>query len=270
MPPAGHTHATLAAGTGLSGGSYNGGAAATFAVTYGTAAGTAVQGNQTATITAGTGLSGGISGDALGDGFAATLNVGGGSGITANADSLALGPLTANWSQTGAYDVVLGNAASELQILESAGATYYGTFDVGDLSANQTYTFGTGGTVWTSGNDGADSTLDADLLDGVQGSGYQARVSGTCAVGSSIRAINADGTVTCEAQGDPLHRSTPPQGNSITTVDATDNVGEYTSITIGADGLPVVSYFDGGPLHYDLKVLHCGNAACTPATRAAP
>jgi len=37
--------------------------------------------------------------------------------------------------------------------MESAGATYYGTLDVGDLGANATYTFsGTSGTVHTTGN----------------------------------------------------------------------------------------------------------------------
>ena len=165
--PTTHTHANLTPGTGLSGTAYNGGApVSNWAVVYGTAAGSAVQGNQAATISAGSGLTGGVSGDALGDGFSATLNVAGGNGISAAADALNLGPFTADWSQTGAFDLLLNNAGSELRILESAGATYFGTFDVGDLGANQTYTFGTGGTVWTSGNDGTGSTLDADLLDG--------------------------------------------------------------------------------------------------------
>jgi hypothetical protein len=81
------------------------------------------------------------------------LDIGAGSGITANANDIALGPLTANWNQTGAFDISLNNAASELQILESTGATFFGTLDVGDLAANATYTLsGTSGTILTDTN----------------------------------------------------------------------------------------------------------------------
>ncbi len=60
--------------------------------------------------------------------------------------TLALGPFTADWNQTGAFDISLNNASSELRILESVGGLYYGTLDVGDLTASRTYTFpdGTG------------------------------------------------------------------------------------------------------------------------------
>lgn len=74
-------------------------------------------------------------------------------GFTITGTTVDLGPLTADWSQTGAYDIVLANASSELRLLESSGGTYYGTLDVGDLSADATYTFaGTGGTVIATGN----------------------------------------------------------------------------------------------------------------------
>ena len=55
-------------------------------------------------------------------------------------------------------------------------------------------------------------------------------------------------------------------GNISTTVDSAGDVGQYTSITIGADGLGLISYFDG--TNRDLKVLHCGNAACNSGNTA--
>jgi hypothetical protein len=42
-------------------------------------------------------------------------------------------------------------------------------------------------------------------------------------------------------------------------------MGLYNSITIGADGLPVISYQDGTNL--DLKVAKCANAFCAPYFR---
>jgi predicted regulator of Ras-like GTPase activity (Roadblock/LC7/MglB family) len=50
-------------------------------------------------------------------------------------------------------------------------------------------------------------------------------------------------------------------GNTITTVDSAGWLGEYSSIAIGTDGLPVISYLDG--TYKDLKVAKCGNAACS-------
>ena len=50
-------------------------------------------------------------------------------------------------------------------------------------------------------------------------------------------------------------------GNTITTVDSADNVGTYNSIRLGADGLPVISYYD--QTNFDLKVAKCGDTACS-------
>ncbi|MBN1484922.1 MAG: hypothetical protein JXA37_09385 [Chloroflexia bacterium] len=86
---------------------------------------------------------------------------------------------------------------------------------------------------------------------------YQQRVSGSCTVGSTVRAINTDGSVVCEA-----HDTRPVY--SLTTLDSTGSVGRETSITVGTDGLGLISYRDS--TNGDLKVAHCDNVACTNAT----
>ena len=54
-------------------------------------------------------------------------------------------------------------------------------------------------------------------------------------------------------------------GNTLIAVDSVGNLGQYTSITIGADGQPVISYYDAG--NGDMKVAKCGNAFCSPYFR---
>jgi hypothetical protein len=50
-------------------------------------------------------------------------------------------------------------------------------------------------------------------------------------------------------------------GNSSTTPDSVGNVGLYTSLAVGTDGFPVISYFNG--TNAGLKVVKCGDSACT-------
>jgi hypothetical protein len=49
-------------------------------------------------------------------------------------------------------------------------------------------------------------------------------------------------------------------GNTSTSVDTTGDVGLWNSITIGPDGLGLISYQD--LTNFDLKLLHCGNLLC--------
>ena len=85
------------------------------------ALGTDTTGSYVSTITSGNG----VSAIATGEGSTPTVS---------------LAALTADWNQTGAFDISLNNAASELKILESAGGTFFGILDTSDLSADRTVT----------------------------------------------------------------------------------------------------------------------------------
>ena len=65
-----------------------------------------------------------------------------------------------------------------------------------------------------------------------------------------------------------MARCTTGECSAITanTVDDVGQVGRFSSITVGADGLPLISYNDLG--NADLKVLACGNVACTHTSRS--
>jgi hypothetical protein len=116
-------------------------------------------------------------------------------------------------------------------------------------------------------NDGPGSGLDADLLDGqpasafVSTSGNQT-ISGTKIFSDGIKF--ADGTTqttafTGTSPAPALNHPPLPGAGAAATADSAGNVGQYSSITIGADGLGLISHYDATGV---LMVLHCGNAAC--------
>ncbi|MEX2006795.1 MAG: MerR family DNA-binding transcriptional regulator [Candidatus Saccharimonadales bacterium] len=82
------------------------------------------------------------------------LDITTGNGIQISSDAVALGPLSADWSQTGAFDIVLNNSSSELKLLESgASPSFFAILDVGDLAADSTFTLsGSSGTLLSSAN----------------------------------------------------------------------------------------------------------------------
>jgi len=113
----------------------------------------------------------------------------------------------------------------------------------------------TGGPISTSGTLSiANGGVGAAQINSAQ---VQARVDGTCAVGEYVRGINANGSVVCSpVLGMPR----------ITFLQVPPGTGLYTSIAIGSDGLPVMSYYDSSDT--DLFFAHCDNAACTSITQA--
>lgn len=60
--------------------------------------------------------------------------------------------------------------------------------------------------------------------------------------------------------------SGPAALSSTATVDSGGNVGAYTDIAIGTDGLPLIAYF--GATTNRLKVAHCNDAACSGGDEA--
>jgi len=116
----------------------------------------------------------------------------------------------------------------------------------------------TGGPIVDSGTLGiADAGVGLAQIDTAQ---VQARINGVCFLGEYVRGINADGSVVCTPVPGAVQR--------ITSIDTANSVGFDTSIAIGADGLPVVSYADNSAS--DLKVAHCANAACTGTAAVTP
>jgi len=110
----------------------------------------------------------------------------------------------------------------------------------------------------------AQGAADADLLDGHDAAYFQRRVTDSCTVGSTIRAVNADGTVVCQTDA-RFNRPTVPTANTVTTLDSGGQVGTYTSVTIGSDGLGLISYWVD--LGDNLKAAHCANVFCVPYFR---
>jgi hypothetical protein len=136
--------------------------------------GTHTTGNYVATITNGSGISGSSS-------------------TEGGTPTIALGPLTSDWNQTGAFDISLNNASSELKILESAGATFFGILDVADLSASdKTYTFPNAtGTVITTGNISDITGLtDAQISDTLTASNFVGSGSTTNAIDLATAEVN--------------------------------------------------------------------------------
>lgn len=160
-------------------------------------------------------------------------------------------------------------AGSAIRGIDATGNVSCETIGGGDITA---VVAGTGLSGGGSVGDvtiavGSNAITAAQLADAAVGvaeidtSQVQSRVASTCAAGSSIRQINADGTVICDAL--PAGSMTPRPPFSRANIDLPGQVRDV-AITLGTDGLALISYFD--TVGKDLRVAHCSDVACNAVT----
>jgi len=162
------------------------------------------------------------------------------------------------YSETGTTSNYLAlSATNELELFNSSGV-------VQDLYLNHsggaTSLRGPAGSyVWTSGNDGASSGLDADLLDGVQGSSYLRSDANDTATGLITFSNTLDAQITLDGSG------TTWAGIKWQDVNGSDYIwynGQNSTFAIGGGGSNVA----GKKLHVDggMSVGSSADATATP------
>jgi hypothetical protein len=153
----------------------------------------------------------------------------------------------AKWSGTAwacGTDVDTTNAGTVTSVAAGAGLSG------GTITTAGTVAIATGG---VTGDMIAVGAVGAAQIDASQ---VQTRLAAACPAGQFLRGVGADGSVLCETF------TLPPTISQVDAPIAFSGVGSYSSIVIGLDGRPVISYYDGE--HSSLTVLTCGNTSCIP------
>ena len=91
-------------------------------------------------------------------------------------------------------------------------------------------------------------------------SAFQARITGTCSVGSYVVSVSSGGAVSCAS---PV--VDPRPGYSLTILASSLVAGLPVAMTVGADGRGLIAFYDTTPA---LKIAHCVDLGCTGVTTA--
>ncbi len=208
--------ANLTAGTGLSGSAYNGSAAQTWSVSYGSASGTAVQGNTQITVSPGTGMSGGGT-ITLGSGGSVTLT---NTGVlstsvtspivnngTSTAPNISLGTIGVANGGTGQTTYTVGDilyastasALSKLSDVATGNVLISGGTSTAPSWGKVALASAISGTlpIANGGTDLATTPTNGQLLIG-NGTNY---TLGTITAGTGINVTNASGSITVANTG---------------------------------------------------------------------
>jgi hypothetical protein len=102
----------------------------------------------------------------------------------------------------------------------------------------------------------AERAASADSLQGAIASDFQLAIKDGCPYGYAIGFVESDGSARCE----PVNSRPVFTINTLVSAGAP---GRYVSATIGVDGLPLISYYDGEI--NTLSVAHCNDLSCSSA-----
>ena len=113
------------------------------------------------------------------------------------------------------------------------------------------------------GEGGVEMDQNSTITGSIYSNGNVTGLSGARITGDTWIAAGASPTLDAkwEVQNANLAFGAAVGGNVITTVDSTNDTGEYTSIALGSDGFARISYMDNS--NDDLKFARCTNADCT-------